>query len=185
MESDNSTVRLFIGMEPDKATQKFLDATMEHLRRAPLPRDTRWTGHSNRHLTLVFLGETAVPLVDVIESRLQAIASTHPALVAQAASTHPFPKQRSRLLATELLPNPELDALHRDCRQLMIDVGMRPESASYRPHFTLARSRRGFSRLEPLPASHLCRLDNLVLYQSLLTPGGSQYTQLCKFPLHG
>ena len=184
MEPANSEVRLFIGVEPDKSTQKFLDATVEHLRRMSLPRDTRWIGHSNRHLTLVFLGETTVPLIDEIESRLQAIASGHPALFAQAASTHPFPKQRSRLLATELLPTPELDALHRDCRQLMVDIGMRPESASYRPHFTLARSRRGFSRLEPLPASHLCRLNNLVLYQSMLAPGGSQYTQLCKFPLH-
>ncbi|WP_295803509.1 RNA 2',3'-cyclic phosphodiesterase [uncultured Microbulbifer sp.] len=185
MADVNGEVRLFIGVEPDRATQKFLDATVEHLRRLSLPRDARWIGHSNRHLTLAFLGEVASTQVEDIESRLQATASRHPALFAQAVCTQPFPKQRSRLLATELLPNPELDALHRDCRQLMLDIGIPPESASYRPHFTLARSRRGFSRLQPLPASHLCHLDNLVLYHSLLAPGGSQYSKLCQYALSG
>lgn len=185
MEPERTDVRLFIGIEPDRATQKYLDATVDHLRRQSLPRDVRWTGHSNRHLTVAFLGETTTTLVDDIEQRLQAIAKHHSPLFAQAACTQPFPRPRSRLLALELLPNPELDALHRDCRQLMIEIGLRPESATYRPHFTLARSRRGFSRLEPQPAAHLCRLDNLVLYQSLLAPGGSQYAQLCKLPLGG
>lgn len=178
----NNMLRLFIGVEPDAATQRFLDATAAECRHQALPRDTRWLSHSNRHLTVAFLGETSADLLEPIEARLTEISRETEEIWAQAVSTHPFPRNKSKLLATELLPSPELDQLHQSCRQLMKDVGIRPESNSYRPHFTLARSRQGFARTQPLPTHHLCRLTNLTLYHSLLAPGGSQYSQLAKFP---
>lgn len=184
-EMEAESPRLFVGIEPDKATQKYLDAIAVHCRQLPLPRKVRWLSHSNRHLTLAFLGETPAAQVQAIEERLTSIAAAFPVIHASAVGTLPFPKPRSRLLATELLPNPELDALHQACRQLMIDFGMRPESATYRPHFTIARARNGFARFPPQPSAHVCRLDNLVLYQSLMAPGGSQYAQLLKLRFTG
>ncbi|WP_226662253.1 RNA 2',3'-cyclic phosphodiesterase [Microbulbifer aggregans] len=178
----NATPRLFIGVDPDAATQRFLDATATECRHQALPRDTRWISHSNRHLTLAFLGETPADRIERIETRLLEISLKTREIWAQAVSTHPFPKTRSKLLATELLPSPELDQLHQRCRQLMIDIGIRPESTRYRPHFTLARSRQGFARVPPLPTHNLCLLNNLTLYHSLLAPGGSQYSQLARFP---
>lgn len=180
------TVRLFIGIRPDRRTQQFLDGLVSHTRQAPGTgkRDgIRWTSHSNRHLTLAFLGETPISQVPAIEERLQLIAEQSIACHGRIVGLTPFPKRRSRLLAAELLPNPALDKLHEHCRQLMIILGMKPEGAAYRPHFTLARNKRGFSRLEPLAVDFTAKLDNLTLYQSLMTPGGSQYRPLLEVAL--
>ncbi|MGL6160252.1 RNA 2',3'-cyclic phosphodiesterase [Microbulbifer sp.] len=183
---ETATSRLFIGISPDTATQRFLDSLVDRCRRQLGRSDrVRWTGHANRHLTLAFLGETPDELIPRIEVELAAIADRLPACRARIVSLHPFPKGRSPLLAAELLTNPELDRMHEECRQLMIRLGMAPEGAVYRPHFTLARSRRGFAHLAPLTLDFTLRLDNITLYRSHTAPGGSQYVPLFEAQLKG
>lgn len=178
-----SLVRLFIGIAPDAATQRFLDATAQHCDGFGLPRDCRWLSHANRHLTLAFLGDTDVGKIDAVEGILREIAERSDACCGQIVSTHPFPRQRAKMLASELLPNPELMSLHRQCSTLMQTIGKQPERKTFRPHFTLARSRSGFARIPPVPAAFTCNLDNLTLYHSLLAPGGSQYRPLLTLSL--
>ncbi|MCW8128280.1 RNA 2',3'-cyclic phosphodiesterase [Microbulbifer halophilus] len=180
--------RLFIGVRPDADTQHFLDGLVGHCKRqleTGQLESTRWTSHLNRHLTLAFLGETPDGLIPRIANRLQQIAGRQPRCEGRIAFLQPFPQRRSRLLAAELLTNPELDRLHEACRRLMMELGMRPESAAYRPHFTLARNRRGFPGFEPLPADFIAALDNLVLYRSRPAAGGSQYLPLYEAQLAG
>ena len=184
--SEESCVRLFIGVRPDAHTQHFLDGLVGHAKHllGGGKRDSaRWTSHSNRHLTLAFLGETPNHLVVSIEEKLIGIGQNAAACQGRIAVLQPFPKLRSRLLAAELLTNPELDRLHEQCRQLMRELGMKPESATYRPHVTLGRSPRGFSRLEPQALDFVMNIDNLVLYESRLAPGGSQYQPLLEIAL--
>jgi len=178
-------VRLFVGIAPDGATQRFLDATRLHLQGLRLPRDCRWIGSDNRHLTLAFLGDTEVRHLPVIVDTLRAIAAHTPPCSGQIVSTHPFPRDRAKMLAAELLPSPPLATLHGKCRDMMMTIGKQPERKSFRPHFTLARSRSGFSRLPAVPADFHCALDNITLYHSLLAPGGSQYQPLLSLPLEG
>lgn len=176
-------LRLFIGIAPDAATQRFLDATCVHVQGLKLPRDCRWVGGSNRHLTLAFLGDTEPRHLQTIEDALREIAMETPPCCGQIVSTHPFPRDRAKMLAAELLPTPALAALHGRCREIMTTIGKAPERKSFRPHFTLARSRSGFSRLPAAPADFICALDNLTLYHSLLAPGGSQYQPLLSLSL--
>ncbi|WP_237061724.1 RNA 2',3'-cyclic phosphodiesterase [Microbulbifer zhoushanensis] len=176
----SDSVRLFIGIQPDRATQHFLDGLVGHARRLlPPGRDkTRWTSASNRHLTLAFLGETSPELVPAIERGLVEIADNATACSARVVSLGPFPRPRAGLLAAEMISNPGLDRLHNGCRELMRDLGMKPESAAFRPHFTLGRNRRGFGRFPAEQLDFVVQLDNLVLYRSEMAPGGSQYTPL-------
>ncbi|SDZ76943.1 RNA 2',3'-cyclic phosphodiesterase [Microbulbifer marinus] len=180
-ENPEEVSRLFIGIRPDTRTQQFLDGLTSQAKRqlGSDKRDRiRWTSHANRHLTLAFLGETPDRLIPQIEQRLAQIATAQPRCSGRIVSLNPFPQRRSSLLAAELLTNPDLDKLHQSCRELMMDLGMKPERATYRPHVTLARSRRGFARLEPLMLEYTMPIDNLVLYQSHVAPGGSQYLPL-------
>lgn len=176
-------LRLFIGIAPDSATQRFFDATCQHIERLGLPRDLRWITHANRHLTLTFLGETDAVFLETIEGLLREIAATAPTCYGEIVSTHPFPKNRAKMLAAELLPNPELAKLQQQCSTLMRTIGKQPERKTFRPHFTLARSRLGFARPQPIATAFTCRLDNLTLYHSLLTAGSSQYRPLLSLPL--
>lgn len=180
--------RLFIGIRPDTQSQHFFGGLVSQCKQrlGSDKRDrTRWTSYTNRHLTLVFLGETPDRLIPSIEERLAQIAAALPSCSGRVVSLHPFPLRRSRLLAVELLTNPALDRLHRQCRQLMLDLGMKPESAVYRPHITLARNKLGFARLDPLILDYTLPVDNIVLYQSYAAPGGSQYLPLFEAPLAG
>lgn len=173
--------RLFIGIRPDARTQQFLDGLTSQTKQqlGPDKRDrTRWTSHANRHLTLAFLGETPDGLIPQIEESLAQIANVLPRCSGRIVSLNPFPQRRSALLAAELLTNPDLDKLHEHCRELMMKLGMKPERATYRPHITLARNRRGFAQLDPVMLDHTMPVDNIVLYQSQTAPGGSQYLPL-------
>lgn len=176
-------LRLFVGIPPNSAAQRFLDATCVHLQGLRLPRDCRWIGEPNRHLTLAFLGDTDPRHLETIEQALQEIAQSTAACTGQIVSTHPFPRDRAKMLAAELLPTPALTDLHGKCREMMRAIGKQPERKAFRPHFTLARSRTGFSRIPAVPADFICALDNLTLYHSLLAPGGSQYQPLLTLPL--
>jgi len=180
--------RLFIGIRPDKRTQQFLDGLVSQCRQqmgSDKRGRVRWTSHSNRHLTLAFLGETPDRLIPQLEEKLAQIATTLPPCSGRIVSLNPFPQRRSPLLAAELLTNPALDRLHGQCRHLMADLGMKPESAAYRPHITLARSKRGFTQMEPVMLDHTLPVDNIVLYQSHTAPGGSQYLPLFEAQLSG
>lgn len=180
--------RLFIGIRPTADTQVFLDSLVTHCRQQlgqSAERGVRWTSEANRHLTLAFLGETPLQLLPAIEAGILEIADLAQPCRARTVALQPFPRSRSKLLAAELLPNPQLDRLHQLCRQLMIRLGLEPESAAYRPHFTLGRNRRGFSRFEPLALDRVVELNNIALYESRLAPGGSQYHPLLEAELSG
>ncbi|WP_237060756.1 RNA 2',3'-cyclic phosphodiesterase [Microbulbifer sediminum] len=180
LESGNDTARLFIGIQPDSATQHFLDGLCSHARGLLPPGRgrTRWTSASNRHLTLAFLGETPASLIPKIESSLVQLAHIARPCSARIVSLGPFPRPRASLLAAELISNPDLDRLHNGCRDLMRELGMKPESAAFRPHFTLARNRRGFGRFPAEQLDFIAQLNHLALYRSDMAPGGSQYTPL-------
>ncbi|WP_231757080.1 RNA 2',3'-cyclic phosphodiesterase [Microbulbifer elongatus] len=182
---DTSLIRLFIGIAPDADTQHFLDGICCEAGQRGLPKKVRWISHTNRHLTLAFLGETDPDHLETIEQSLAGIASGSPPLCGKIVSAHPFPRARAAMFAAELLPSPALTRLHRACQALMHAIGKAPERKTFRPHFTLARSRSGFSRPAPIPADFTCILDNLTLYQSLLAPEGSQYRSLLTLPLCG
>jgi len=182
------TLRLFIGVRPDAYAQRYFDGLETHCRALPAiggRNNTRWTRHANRHLTLAFLGDTPASLLPALRDGLRQIAANNSHCDGRIVTLTPFPQRRSRLLAAELLTNPHLDRLHEACRQLLRKLGLTPESAAYRPHFTLARNRRGFRAFEPLPLDFTVQLDNIVLYESLLAPGGSQYRPLEEEALQG
>lgn len=180
--------RLFIGTRPDERAQRYFDGLVSQYQAkmgaqaGARQGRVRWTSSANRHLTLAFLGETPDSLIPRIGEKLMQIASALPACSGRLVCLQPFPKKRARLLAAELLPNPALDRLHSACRQLMIDLGMTPESVTYRPHVTLARNRAGFA-VKPQELDQTMALDNLTLYRSDMAPGGSQYTPLLEASL--
>nr|WP_010132861.1 RNA 2',3'-cyclic phosphodiesterase [Microbulbifer agarilyticus] len=178
-------LRLFIGIAPDKNTQRFLDGICAAREQQGMPRKLRWISHTNRHLTLAFLGDTDPAHLDTIEVRLKDIARHTAPLDGRIVSTHPFPKPRARMFAAELLPSQRLLDLHQACQALMRAIGKTPEKKAFRPHFTLARSPGGFSSQLPEPTDHICHLSDITLYHSLLAPGGSQYQPLLTLPLAG
>ncbi|AMX02744.1 RNA 2',3'-cyclic phosphodiesterase [Microbulbifer thermotolerans] len=187
-ELDKGISRLFIGVRPDQDTQQRLDELVEQCRQqlgTKKCKQVRWTKPENRHLTLAFLGATPDKLIPLIREQLTQIGSYLPACCGQINSIASFPHPHSPGLAAELANNPDLQRMHETCRQLMLSLDMKPESAAFRPHFTLARSRNGFAELSPQVLNITVSLGNITLYKSHTSQAGSRYSSLFAIELEG
>jgi 2'-5' RNA ligase len=183
-------MRLFVAAELPAPLRLRLAAVQEGMQAVPLP--VRWVRPEGMHLTLKFLGETE-------EARLAAIA---PALAEAgrnlapfrlgACGAAPFPARGTpRLVWVEI--DGDLEAARRLAAAIdraVAPLGFPPEGREFKAHLTLGRVRgaaQGEWRAALLKTGEQARgefeVREYVLFQSRLSPGGSVYTPMERFPL--
>jgi 2'-5' RNA ligase len=194
-------VRIFIGIDLDDAIRtgiaRFLDGVRGF---AP---DVRWVTVDSLHITLKFIGEQKTEQVETIRERLRRIES--PPIEIRLASSGFFPTARSpRVFWIGIESGPQLAQLARDIDTAAAELGIPREERAFSPHLTLARGSGGsgspkwrksdrpnsdFSvldkRLAAMPALDFGTMTarEFILYQSQLSPKGSKYTKLQRYPL--
>ena len=183
-------MRLFFAIElpqPVKDHLATVQATLApHLGTASLTRD-----HA-MHVTLKFLGEADPSQLDSIRESLAAVTGGPVELSATHAEC--FPERGPvRILAAGFGGDiKRLKALHAAVEQRSVYLGFRREDRPYRAHVTLARARPVLPPATRKLVSDLTAptwpgptfvAERFVLFQSRLTPQGSQYTKLHEFPL--
>ena len=87
------------------------------------------------HLTLHFLGDTSLPVVQEVMQDFNGLAFE---LTIDRLGSFPT-AERSTTLWAGLQDNKQLMALHREIEARLVVAGYRPEKRPYRPHITLAR----------------------------------------------
>jgi RNA 2',3'-cyclic 3'-phosphodiesterase len=192
-------MRLFVALDIDTAIRqriaRFLDGVREF---AP---DARWVRAESMHLTLKFIGEQPDRKLDAIRQCLADIRS--PATILNFHRYGFFPTVRSaRVFWIGVEADEHLAKLARLVEHALEPLGIQPEDRDFSPHLTLARGKsaapqrrpddrpnRSFQRLQeklnalPSPEFGTMTAREFFLYQSKLSPAGSQYTQLQRFPL--
>jgi 2'-5' RNA ligase len=183
-------MRLFIAIElpPDVRDHlRYVQDVLEpNLDRAVLTRDAAL------HITIKFLGETDPSQIDRIRESLAAVNGGPVELRATHAEC--FPERGSvRIIAAGFGGDlKRLKAVHDAIEQRCLYLGFRREERAYRAHVTLVRARpvlppstrKLVSDLTaPLWPGPTFTAGSFVLFQSRLTPQGSQYTKLHEFPL--
>lgn len=164
---------------------------LEALRHAPGAEHLRFVRGEGLHATLRFLGSVARTRIEPIAEAVRRALAGRPAFSVQLAAPHLFPSpRRPRVVALGLAPDAELSALVAAIETGVVSAGIAPEPRSFRAHVTLARVRDG-ARLDPslldgLAASPAARFEasEVVLFESVLAKGGSQYSPLARLPLH-
>lgn len=192
-------MRLFIALDIDAAIReriaRFLDGVREF---APA---ARWVGAESLHLTLKFIGEQPDRK---LESISQALAVIHcPVTGLNFHGYGFFPTARSaRVFWIGVDADQHLAELAGLVEQAVEPLGIKREERAFSPHLTLARGKssapqrrsddrasRVFQHLQeklsalPPPEFGTMTARQFFLYQSKLSPAGSQYTQLRDFPL--
>lgn len=183
-------MRLFVAADIPDAVRGRLADCQERLRDLPLP--VRWTRPEGMHLTLFFLGETPAERLAGIEAAVAGVAGASPGFRLEARGVGTFPERgRPRVIVFGIGGEVEPAArLKRGLDAALGALGFRPDERPFHPHLTLGRTKDG-------PAgdwkSALARereaeggsfeVDRLVLFESRLGPGGSQYLALREFPL--
>jgi RNA 2',3'-cyclic 3'-phosphodiesterase len=194
-------MRIFIGIDLDLEVRVRIERFLEGVQGfAP---EARWVRPESLHITLKFIGEQPAERVEAITARLQRVDCS--AFEIRSAGYGFFPTAKApRVFWIGINGGSQLAELAGAIDAATAELGIPREDRAYSPHLTLARGggksgspkwREGdgpnatFAVLEKRLAA-MGELDfgtmmarEFILYQSQLSPRGSKYTKLQRFPL--
>ena len=178
------TIRTFIALHlPAAVEQTLLDTISQFRLRFPAA-SVRWVRQEQLHLTLRFLGETAVSHLPALQQGLDHIATRHAPLTLRLGSLGCFPNcQRPRVFWVGLEGELErLHALQQEIEGLVNQSGWAREKRPFSPHLTLGRSKDA-RHLQgtiwhgtPTSGEKQMLLTKVALVESQLRPDGAVYT---------
>jgi 2'-5' RNA ligase len=194
-------MRLFVALDIDESIRQQIALFVEGVRGfAP---DARWVRTDSLHITLKFIGNVPPEDRPRFEQALGGISG--PSLDMSIRGHGFFPTARSpRVFWLGIEAPPELARLAAEIDAATAALGIPKEEHSFSPHLTLARGggrsgsprfRKGdrpnsqFTKLQeklaalPAPDFGTMTAREFFLYESKLSPRGSQYTKLAAFPL--
>jgi RNA 2',3'-cyclic 3'-phosphodiesterase len=194
-------MRIFIALDIDEAIRERIVRFMEGTRGfAP---DARWVRPESLHVTLKFIGEKSQEAVSEIVQALGGIRDRR--IEVSFSGCGFFPTANSaRVFWLGISAGLALGALARTIDERLALIGVAKEEHPYTPHLTLARGagrsgspqrekrdrrNRRFEQLQaklaalPAPDFGTMTAREFFLYESCLSPRGSNYTKLSAFAL--
>ena len=189
-----NAIRSFIAIELPVSIQNQLDKIIGQLK-GPLTSAVRWVPAHNIHLTLKFLGDVSPGNMDMLMNILRAEVSRQKNFSISIGELGAFPTpHRPRVLWIGVSAPPQLIALARLVEGETQKLGYAAEDRPFSPHLTLGRVSQNASPLQvrqvadALAGMKVGSLGNadvreVVLFKSVLTPKGAEYSALLKVSL--
>ena len=184
-------MRLFAAMDIPDEVRSSLAAFAAKLR--PACRNARWARIEGLHVTLKFIGEASPEKADAIKTALASIPS-RPPISLNFRGLGFFPdERRPRVLWAGVKSGSDLAALAAAVETALGPLDIPREERAFSPHLTLARldAPRVLEALQDA-VKKAGRLEfgratakEFHLYQSVLKPGGAEYTRLATFSFAG
>ncbi len=196
-------MRIFIGIDLDPEVRARIARFLEGIESfAP---EARWVRPESLHLTLKFIGEQTPGQVEAIAERLRRVEGN--AFEIRFAGYGYFPTVKSaRVFWIGIRAPAQLAKLAADIDSAVAELGVPREDRPYSPHLTLARCGPGRRSGSPkrqkgdMASTTFAVIDKrlaamgeldfgvttaseFILYQSQLSPTGSKYAKLHRFPL--
>ncbi len=194
-------MRIFIGIDLEPEVRSRIARVLEGVQGfAP---DARWVRPESLHITLKFIGEQRPEQVEAVTERLRRVEGS--TFEIRCGGYGFFPTAKApRVFWIGIHAGPQLAGLAETIDMATSELSIPREDRPYSPHLTLARAggRSGsptrqkgdgpntiFAVLDKRLAA-MGELDfgtmtarEFILYQSQLSPAGSKYTKLQRFPL--
>lgn len=174
--------RLFIGLRPPLAIREQLLALMDNVENA------RWQDDDQLHLTLRFAGELEARQADDLAHELERVEMAPFPLTSRGVG-HFERKGMPSILWAGVAPSEPLAILHRRVERACRRAGLEPEGRKFAPHITLARLNRSAGPIGGWLARHGTfateewTVEHMTLFESHLTPLGSEYQSVVRYPL--
>ncbi len=177
-------IRAFLGIDLPPAVRGALEVQQFLL---PLPRKV---DPADLHLTLVFLGDCPEPLLEAVHEGCEALKEPSFSLSLQGFGL--FGKDKPHCAWAGVSPSRELVHLQAKLETIARQAGCKIDARKFTPHVTLGR----FQPPSPVDAMRLERavattpfgagpweVAELTLWQSHLSPKGTHYRVLARYPL--
>jgi 2'-5' RNA ligase len=171
--------RCFVAVPIGDQLRAALSAAVAGWRDAPGAEALRWTDPSGWHATLAFLGRTDPDRVPSLADALTEAGGRFAPFTLRTGGVGGFPSPRAARVVWYGIEDP--DGRLADLASVVRAALGLDDDQPFRPHLTMARVRGdGRARIDPAmraPTGTL-RVDELVLYRSLLGGGPARYEPL-------
>ncbi len=200
-------MRIFIGLGLDDGIRGNIARFLEGV--SCFAPEARWVRPESLHITLKFIGEQEEERVAAIAGRLRQVHSEPIEIRMAGYGFFPTPKA-PRVFWIGIQAGPALAVLAKQIDGACGELGVPREEREFSPHLTLARAgthakkssgdpkgdransvfavlqkrlaAMGEADSGPLNFGNMTA-DKFILYQSQLSPAGSKYTKLERFPM--
>ncbi len=179
------TVRAFIALELAPEIQQQLAEVQEKLKKSGA--DVKWVRPEGIHLTLKFLGNVGLELIEEIKKTIAQLVTKHRSFTLQLSQVGAFPKiEYPRVVWVGIEQGKEQTVkLAQDLEQHLLKLGFPPEKRSFKAHLTLGRVRSARNRnqlkqliLATTLTAKTMPAKTIILFRSTLTPQGAVYQPL-------
>ena len=194
-------MRVFVALDIDDAIRQRIQRFMEGV--SGFAPDARWVRPESLHITLKFIGEKPMEMVEEIKRAAAGIRAEPIEITFRGYGFFPTTKA-ARVFWAGIESGSQLTSLAKTVDDATSTLGIPKEDHPFAPHLTLARGggrsgaprwRKGdapnknFGRLQeklaalPTPDFGTMAAHEFFLYQSQLSQGGSRYTKIASFAL--
>jgi len=179
--------RLFVAAEiPQPAFSEIIEIKDRVFNNYPI----RWEPISKLHLTLKFLGDTPVELIEPLANALLSVTNSFQAFFSNFTGFGIFYRNKKpAILWVGLNNNDNLIELFSKIEKVSVELGFPKETRVFKPHITLARL-KGNENLSLLNefinkklSSEKFNINKINLIRSKLLPTGSVYSVVKSFNL--
>ncbi|MCI0706011.1 MAG: RNA 2',3'-cyclic phosphodiesterase [Ignavibacteriae bacterium] len=184
-----SSIRSFIALPASDVLREKISRVQQELQQGHA--DVRWELPGKFHITLKFLGNVELQVLEKLMAALSVDAARHPAFELVYQGVGAFPDvDKPRVVWVGTNTNDVLISLQQSVEKICEQFGFAREGRAFHPHITLGRvkSTRNIQRLtEKLkkltfdPTNFLCA--ELLVMRSTLHPSGSEYSVVKSIPL--
>lgn len=184
------TVRSFIALELTAEIQEQLAQIQNELKKSGA--DVKWVNPSGIHLTLKFLGNVSLKLLEEIKKVINQLAEDHQRFEIELSQLGAFPKiEYPRVIWVGIKQGKEQAVqLAQDLEKRLMNLGFSPEKRTFNPHLTLGRVRSAQNRVQLKSllqsttfAQKIMSAEKITLFKSTLKPQGAIYQPLHKVSL--
>lgn len=177
----NSTIRVFFAINFNEKIREQLREVSNELKKH-YHEPIKWIKPSDYHLTLQFIEKFNPEQLEAIIQSFQAIRLTAPFTLITGKLIG-LPIENPHIIAVSVTLTDELATLVRSLNNILNIHGYPPDKRPFSPHVTLARIKRQKKPLsiEPIDISATQLVSSITLFQSQLTPEGSEYAVLHDF----
>jgi len=194
-------MRIFVALDLDDDIRQRIQTFMDGVQN--FSPDARWVNAASLHVTLKFIGEKPIEIVEQIKSGLAQVRAEPIEITFGGYGFFPTAKA-ARVFWVGIKAGPQLADLASKVDDITKPLGVPEENRAFSPHLTLARGGSGsgapgqrkddrankvFTRLQeklaalPDPQFGTITVREFFLYQSELQRGGARYTKIARFPL--